>query len=427
MSYIRQDVHGTSGQDILKINENFMNIFEKVFGDINFSDVDSELQKKINKQWIPVQGEGNLDSSNPLRIRFFIPPNTTKLVSSNFNIITENYRMDSSITSQSASSHEVISIASSTEPAQTRSSSVAPAQTRSSSTEPSQTPTSSTVPKQTKTATSTTVGVSGVSSETVGVTSVSNTTVGVSDVGGGGVTSDWGGQYSCYVDKWGVWNGTRYAAPTQSWKQNQEQTAIGGGYFYTPGRDDMALGTLPGYISGVKHNFIDIYSLQHNHYIESHNHWVPSHKHNVTLQGHTHSVSLKPHTHNISMQPHSHDIEVPAHDHTVTINAHHHTVEIPSHYHDITIPSHSHTINGSVTIPEHSHSLNEGVKISGTNPRNIRFKINGTNFCTVDGNNAKNNLDITEHLKIGEWNVIEIKADTVARAVVYGTVELIAI
>ena len=52
MAYIRQDVHGTSGQDILKINENFMNIFEKVFGYINFSDVDSELQKRINKQWI---------------------------------------------------------------------------------------------------------------------------------------------------------------------------------------------------------------------------------------------------------------------------------------------------------------------------------------------------------------------------------------
>ena len=40
MAYIRQEIRGTSGQDIAKMNENFMGIYEKVFGDINFSDTD---------------------------------------------------------------------------------------------------------------------------------------------------------------------------------------------------------------------------------------------------------------------------------------------------------------------------------------------------------------------------------------------------
>ena len=56
MTYIRQDINSTSPQDLLKINENFMNIFEKVFGDINFSDTAQELQTKIMTQYLSVQG-----------------------------------------------------------------------------------------------------------------------------------------------------------------------------------------------------------------------------------------------------------------------------------------------------------------------------------------------------------------------------------
>ena len=219
MAYIRQDVHGTSGQDILKINENFMNIFEKVFGDINFSDVDSEMQRRINKQWIPVQGEGNLDSSNPLRIRFFIPPNTTKLVSSNFNVATENYRMDSSITSSAESKQEVVSIVSSE----------SPKSTQTSTTAPQQTPTSSTAPKVTSTSTQATVGVS----------SVSNTTVGVSSVGGGGATSQSGGGAVKYVRKWGT-SGAEYYHPTQSLEPASNVVWLAGGYYYTPNISNLS-------------------------------------------------------------------------------------------------------------------------------------------------------------------------------------------
>ena len=38
MAYMRRDVRGTTGQDIEKINSNFMDIFDKVFGNIIYKD-----------------------------------------------------------------------------------------------------------------------------------------------------------------------------------------------------------------------------------------------------------------------------------------------------------------------------------------------------------------------------------------------------
>ena len=98
MAYIRQEIRGTSGQDIAKMNENFMGIYEKVFGDINFSDTDTALQNSILTQYIPFQGEGNLDSKYPLTIRFYVPPNVKKIKNATVNVFLENYRMDSDIT-----------------------------------------------------------------------------------------------------------------------------------------------------------------------------------------------------------------------------------------------------------------------------------------------------------------------------------------
>lgn len=98
MAYIRQEIRGTSGQDIAKMNENFMGIYEKVFGDINFSDTDKTLQKSILTQWIPFQGDGNLDSNYPVYIRFFVPPNVKQVKSAKLHAIAEKYRMDSDIT-----------------------------------------------------------------------------------------------------------------------------------------------------------------------------------------------------------------------------------------------------------------------------------------------------------------------------------------
>lgn len=99
MAYIRQEIHGTTPQDLMKINENTMNIWEKVHGDIDFADTNKDMQNKVMTQWIPIQGEGNLDSKYPLYIRFYVPPNVKEISSSSFNMICENYRMDSSVTS----------------------------------------------------------------------------------------------------------------------------------------------------------------------------------------------------------------------------------------------------------------------------------------------------------------------------------------
>ena len=386
MAYMRRDVRGTTGQDIEKINSNFMDIFDKVFGNINFSDADTKMKNKILTQWIPIQGEGNLDSSNPLYIRFFVPPNTTSVVSTNFNVMTEHYRMDSSITSTEESKQEVVSVVSSVAPSETKSSTVSPETTKTSSVEPS----------QTISATASASGVSGISSANVAVSSV----------GGGGVTSYGGGGATFYVDKWGVFNGTRYHAPTEAWKPGKEQTPIGGGYFYNAGTDDMAIGTNKGYVSGKEVLFVDMYSLQHNHYINDHTHSIPAHSHSITLQAHTHSVTMEGHAHNVTIPSHSHD------------------VTIPPHSHDLTIPSHTHEVTGSVTIPAHSHTLNEGIKISATSPSNVKFHINDSVFTTLQGNNSANNIDITDNIKIGEWNTIKITSSTVARATLYGTLEI---
>ena len=45
-------------------------------------------------------------------------------------------------------------------------------------------------------------------------------------------------------------------------------------------------------------------------------------------------------------------------------------------------------------------------------------------FATLQGNNSANNIDITDKIKIGEWNTIKITSSTVARATLYGTLEI---
>ena len=92
MTYVREEVRGTTGQDIMKFNENFMNIFEKVFGDINFSDTDTALQNSILTQYIPFQGDGNVDKTYPLYVRFYVPPNIKTIKGATLNAFVENYR-----------------------------------------------------------------------------------------------------------------------------------------------------------------------------------------------------------------------------------------------------------------------------------------------------------------------------------------------
>lgn len=96
---MRERINGTSPQDVMKINENFEAMWYKVHGDLDYTDTNDDTQRRINTQWITVQDNGNFDNNYPLDIRFFIPPNTTKIKSSSFNAIVTNYRMDSSVTS----------------------------------------------------------------------------------------------------------------------------------------------------------------------------------------------------------------------------------------------------------------------------------------------------------------------------------------
>lgn len=94
---IREQITGTTPQDIRKINDNMEELWYKVHGDLNFEDNDKDVQNKLLTQFIQVQQEGNLDLTYPMYIRFYIPPNVKKVKSTSFNINVENYRMDSDI------------------------------------------------------------------------------------------------------------------------------------------------------------------------------------------------------------------------------------------------------------------------------------------------------------------------------------------
>lgn len=94
---IRQDIQGTSPQDLNKMNENFMAMWQKVYGNIDFADGNNNLKQRIMTQYQTVQSEGNLDSSYPLYIRFYVPPNVKSVKSAPLNVMVEHYRMDSSV------------------------------------------------------------------------------------------------------------------------------------------------------------------------------------------------------------------------------------------------------------------------------------------------------------------------------------------
>ena len=99
MAYVREQVCGTSGQDMAKINENFMNIWSKVFGDVDFADANKKLQDTILTQYIPFTDNGsNLDTDHPCYIRFYVPPTVKKVKDARLSCIIDKYRMDSTTT-----------------------------------------------------------------------------------------------------------------------------------------------------------------------------------------------------------------------------------------------------------------------------------------------------------------------------------------
>lgn len=319
MAYKREDINGTSPLDIKKINDNLRNVWSKVFGDINFSDADNDLKSKILTQWIPVQGEGNFDKNFPLTIRFFVPLNTKKIVSTNFNMVCERYRMDSGVAEGG-----------------------------------------------------------GASSNVDIAMSMGSALANGSVVNGGDRTS--------YVNSWGNWN------PDDPNSDSYDKVSIPASYrlFKEVAQNDR---TIPSLITdnvpyGASTGYYGLYKFAPVYFGASNGKstaWV--------------------------------DLSTLQHKHT-----------IPAHGHNFSQTPHTHSASGKVSFADHEHGLKEGIKISTQDAQGVDITINGERFASMNSISAPviNNLDITDKIKIGEWNIIECTTINLARIVLYGTIELIS-
>ena len=103
-----------------------------------------------------------------------------------------------------------------------------------------------------------------------------------------------------------------------------------------------------------------------------------------------------------------------------------HSHELPPISVSVSVPPHSHTGEASVTIPEHTHELKEGIRVSTTAPGTTNVYVNDNKVCSVSSGNATaNNIDISQYVKVGEWNIIKVDTTNLARISVYGTIEAI--
>jgi hypothetical protein len=94
-----------------------------------------------------------------------------------------------------------------------------------------------------------------------------------------------------------------------------------------------------------------------------------------------------------------------------------------NHYH---IMDHTHTGQSNITIPGHGHNNVPGILESTVFPNGVKLYINDVSIGDMmNGSSAvQNDIDISAHIKIGEWNVIKITSYTVARITIYGTIEV---
>lgn len=333
MAYVRENVNGTSPQDLNKLNENFMTIWQKVFGDIDFSDATNNLKEKICTQWIPVQGEGNFDKNNDIKIRFFVPPNTKKIKASSFNFIAEQYRMDSDV-ANGGGGVENVEIAMSMQ--------------------------SSNVAVSTNVSTN-----ANITTEIQGISQSKP----IEKWGGTGVTFP--SHDRCTINFYPSDNGTvdvtrltsRYFATSVGGQQIDLAPLIRG-YIQPAGSDKAYTGW-----------YADLGLFQHTHDI-SHNH--------------SFSLRQEPHKHDIALEPHTH------------------------------------SASGKINLDPHSHDLNEGIKVSTKDIGTIIVNVNGTDLFTMSSSDkTKNDIDLTKNINIGQWNTISVSTNTLARIVMYGTIELI--
>lgn len=234
---------GLNGLTEKYINDNFMALFSKVSGgNINYSDLDTSTQNKINTQWIPFQTEGNLDANFPLTYRFYIPPNTKEIKSVSLSAVASAYRMDSDV----ALSDDFFSLV------------------------------------------DVSIAMGG-----------STTVIGQTATAGGGSINE-----SFYVEEWGTPPYT-YEAPTSWVYQNGSYIKpVSGGY--VRGSNNGGLGTVLATMplnasDGELKEYVDFKNWQHTHKV-----YVPSHTHPIlaTAMAHSHEgyakLSLPKHSHKLN-------------------------------------------------------------------------------------------------------------------------------
>lgn len=92
---------------------------------------------------------------------------------------------------------------------------------------------------------------------------------------------------------------------------------------------------------------------------------------------------------------------------------HVHDVTIPNHQHDFTVQSHSHDVqNHAHTVSNHTHGIVHGIYL-GSIPTTITIKVNGNTIGSYSSDQT--NLDIKNHLNIGQWNTVELSAASLGR------------
>lgn len=94
------------------------------------------------------------------------------------------------------------------------------------------------------------------------------------------------------------------------------------------------------------------------------------------------------------------------------VYSHEHNISIPSHNHNVTVnlSPHSHIVR----IPGHGHEIIYGIYEENNSDSNMEIFINGndrTSALTGSGyfKNTQSELDITNYLNKGSWNIVEIK------------------
>lgn len=249
MAISKKNITGTTPADIKNINDNMNALWYKLFGNLSLGDINNEFLDKVLTQYTTVQEEGNLDSTHPLYVRFYIPPNTKKILSAPFNIMLSRYRMDSSIT----------------------------------------------------------MGGGGVNNVDVAASTVAQkVTASVASTVATAKATSYEREVKTSTIKY--WQGDTFTSnpPTMYYPANEKPTAINKYIMAYIANGKIALGLrVAQHDDG--YSFIDFNNLFHEHSIE-----IPGHSHSISIEPHGHSINIEPHTHEITakvnIQPHTHDL-----------------------------------------------------------------------------------------------------------------------